>query len=342
MNLEGTKLPKEKLGPFFGLMKEMHSFQKRGIFERCMSSMGGCQEPPIASHLLAESWLRTIADATNHVITFEMGMRDLSGKGLCIEPIRVGVGDKSAVTFPGFCRKHDSEIFSCLESEEFTATPAQLLALTYRSVCREACSKHQMVKCNLPRALDSGPNTFFAHFVIHEMKNCIHLLSKKQELEESLLVPKNDIAAYVVKFAKRPTLLVSVTAPLAVTFTGRLLDTNRNDWTTLSIIPSKDGGYAIFTWSKRACKNPSRLVKSFIGVPRELQSSALVYFALETSENFAVAPAWWNTLSLAQRHDLQWRFSRNFNADRNEKSIPSMVPKSPGLVNWEVVNADYA
>lgn len=341
MKLEGEKLPKEKLGAFFGIVNEMNASQEKGIFGQCMYSLDGCQEPPIASHLLAESWLRTIADETNHVIAFDIMTSGLAKDGARIEPQRVGVAEKSAVTFPGFCRKHDSELFSCLETAEFTATPAQLVALTYRSVCREACAKYQMVKCNLPRVLSKWPRSSYSQFAAQELKKCIRLLARKQELEKSLLVPDNDIAAYIVEFASHPTMLVSATVPISVTFTGRPLDSGRNDWTTFSILPSQKGGYAVFTWSKRASKNPARLVKSFIGLNRELQSSALIHLALEISENVAIAPAWWAKLTVAQQDDLLWRFARNLNSDGSTKPMPSLYPKPPGIVDWRIASASY-
>jgi hypothetical protein len=341
MKLEGTKPTPEKLGEFFGVMKEMQAAQQRGVFGQCMSSLDECREPPISSHVLAESWLRNIADATRHVIKFEITTNNLAKSGVRIEPRRVGVGEKTAVTFPGFCRRHDSELFSCLETAEFTATPAQLLALTYRSVCREACAKYQMVKCHLPRALDKEAPLFLTEKVVTEFKNCIRLLARKQELEKSLAIPANEIAAYVVEFARRPTMLVSVTFSIPVTFTGRVLDVERYDWTTLSIIASEKGGYAIFTWSKRASKNPARLVKSFIAINRELQSSALIYLALEISENFAIAPSWWASLTGPQQGDLLRRFSRSIVANTSKPSIRSLFPKPPGIVDWAIVNASY-
>lgn len=341
MKLEGTKLPIEKLGEFFKVQEEMRAFQKKGFFGQCMFSLDDCLEPPIASHLLAESWLRQIADETNHVLQFDIATNNLAKSDACIEPKRVGVGEKTAVTFPGFCQQHDAELFSCLETTDFAATPAQLLALTYRSVCREACAKQQMVRCNLSRALEKGAPAFFTETVVAEMKNCIRLFARKQELEACLVAPANDLAAYVVEFANRPTMLVSVTFSFPVTFTGRILDSDRYDWITFSILPNKHGGHAIFTWSKRASKNPSRLVKSFITINRELQSSALVYLALEVSENFALAPAWWIRLTESQQGDLLRRFSRSITAESARPPARSLIPKAPGIVDWTIVKAGY-
>ena len=341
MKLERTKLPTEKLGQFFGVLKEMRAFQQKGILGQCMSSLGDCLEPPIASHLLAESWLRQIADETNHVIQFDIVSNNLAKSDARIEPRRVGVGEKTAVTFPGFCRRHDSELFSCLETADFTATPAQLLALTYRSVCREACAKQQMVKCNLPRALQKDTPRFFTKKIVAEFKNYMRLLMRMKELENSFLVPGNDLAAYVIEFASRPTMLVSATFSLPVTFTGRILDFGRYDWTTFSVLPSKHGGHAIFTWSKRASKNPSRFVKSLTTINPKLQSSALLYLALEVSENFALAPSWWASLTGPQQGDLLRRFSRSLTTESSRPPVGLLVTNAPGIVDWMVTKADY-
>jgi len=166
-------------------------------------------------------------------------------------------------------------------------------------------------------------------------------MARKQELEKSLVDTDHDIAAYVVEFANIPTLLTSFTFSLPLTFTGRDLDDDRYDWTTLSIIPRQKGGYAVFTWSKRASKNPSRLVRSFITLNRELQSSALINLALEVSENFAIAPSWWGTLSESQQGDLLRRFSRSIVGNSLMPPKGVLLPRPPGIVDWAIIRADY-
>ena len=340
MQLDDTTIPASKQKEFYAAVDAICTFQKKAVLGRCMYWASSCEDAPIASHLIPESWLRKIADSTNHIVQFELVANNVARTGATMEARRRGVDEKPAVTFPGFCNAHDNALFRCLEQNDFTATPEQLLALTYRSACREACAKHQMVACHLPRALDAAAPPFFTMQAVSEMKNCLRLLAWKQSLDEMLSGGRNEIAAFVVEFAARPSVLASVTFSFPMTFTGRKLDA-RYEWMTLSILPSGNAGFAVFTWNKRAPKNPSLLVKSFKAIRPELQSTALLNLVLEVSENIYLAPDWWNGLSQPVQTALLARFSRSITSGVPAPPEGSLLPKTP-LVDWRFVNSIYA
>jgi hypothetical protein len=197
-----------------------------------------------------------------------------------------------------------------------------------------------MVACHLPRALDQDAQSLFTIQTVNEMKRFFLLWKLKLELESMVMNGKNELVGYVVKFAELPSLLASDTFSYPLTFTGKKLD-ERYEWLTLSILPSINGGYAVFTWSKRAPKNPSRLVKSFEAIPPELQSTALMNLVLELSETFCVAPGWWNSLSEQSQTDLLKRFARSLVSCNPAPPVRSLLPKTPPLVDWNVVNSGY-
>jgi len=340
MELEGTKLPSAKLAEFYGTLDEMRANQRKPLLGHCMYSAGACQEAPIASHLLAESWLRQIADETNRVVIFDLGTHNLGQQNANVQARKVGVAEKWAVTFPAFCAIHDSELFACIENAEFAATQRQLLALTYRSVCREFFTKQQIATPNLPKALDGKMPTELVQMTIHETKNCFRLFARKQELEREIGGQSSDLAGFVVQFANRPDLLASTTFSFPETFSGRRLEA-RFDWTTLSIVPAEIGGYAVFTWSKHAPKNSSLLVKSFAKISRDLQSDALTNLILQVSESFCISPKWWENLTETQRNSFFHRFSRSFVRKNPSPPAGSLYPKRPSLVDWEVTNSGF-
>ena len=172
------------------------------------------------------------------------------------------------------------------------------------------------------------------------MKNCLRLLAWKQSLEEILSGGRNEIAAFVVEFAARPSVLASVTFSFPMTFTGRKLDA-RYEWMTLSILPSANAGFAVFTWNKRAPKNPSLFVKSFKAIQPNLQSTALLNLVVEVSENIFLAPDWWNGLSQSVQTSLLTRFSRSITSAEPAPPAGSMLPQVP-LVDWGIANSFYA
>jgi hypothetical protein len=120
MKFPDTQLPKGKVSEFYTAAKEMRLFQKKPVLGRCMFWSGDCDAVLIGSHLLARSWLERIADETNHIVQLEIATDNLGNQPAQITARQVGIN--SATTFPGFCEKHDNEVFACLERNTFTAS----------------------------------------------------------------------------------------------------------------------------------------------------------------------------------------------------------------------------
>jgi hypothetical protein len=339
LNVDNKTIPASKQKEFYDAINAIRAYQKKALWGRCMHWTASCDNAPIASHLISESWLRKIADSANKVVRFEIVANNVAKNGAVIEARQRGVDEKPSVTFPGFCVKHDNELFRCLEQNDFSATSKQLLALTYRSVCRDACAKYQMVACHLPQALEMEAPPFVTEQAITEMNNCLRLLDWKQKLEDMLSGGPSEIESFVVEFSTRPSVLASVTCSFPMTFTGRKLDA-RYEWMTLSILPSGNSGFAVFTWNTRAPKNPSLFVKSFKKIRPELQPTALLYFVLEITENFFIDPSWWNGLLPSVQTVLLARHSRSFTSEHILPPSGSLLPKTP-LVDWGYVRSSY-
>jgi hypothetical protein len=343
MEIQSTKVPKEKAAEYYSALAELKAHKRKPVLGKCMFWGDNCKAPPIASHLLSRSCLEQVADSTHHVVQFRLTTEDRVNKPGRLEAHRVGINE--ATTFPGFCEQHDNELFACLERQPFSATREQLLTLAYRSICCEACAKHQVVACNWERAssqlewalkTDQEAPPRFAFAMEREKTRCIQLLGQKSALEAMLRNKRDSLISYVVRFARRPTVLLSTTICPSVTFTGRILEP-RLDWLSVSIIPGGDGGWAVFTWDKSAPKNPSLLVKSFVKLAKEFQTAALLNFAFEASENHAIAPQWWESLSPEWQNDLFRRFGRSFKRDGDRPTANTLVPPKTAWVDWQPV-----
>jgi hypothetical protein len=64
MKLDDTKIPAARRQEFYAALKKMRAFEKMAVLGKCMFWSANCGDPPIASHLLSETWLRKIADST--------------------------------------------------------------------------------------------------------------------------------------------------------------------------------------------------------------------------------------------------------------------------------------
>jgi hypothetical protein len=330
-------LPKTKAAEWYSIYNELQSARKKGIFDKCLFRSGECEAPPIKSHLLSRSWLQQIADSSHHVLEFDFSTSQLTANAARIEPKRVGINE--ATVFPGFFNSHDTELFACLEKQDFAGTRTQILSLAYRSVSQQVCSKHQMVGCNLPRSL-SADNHPLAPFAAAEFRRLLLLMKKKLCLETLMSCATGGLETYAVFFKKKPTVFAATTILPTVTFTGRALDTSRHDWLTLSVMPHGDGGCALFSWERAAAKNASLLVKSLASIPPALVTQAILNLVFEASEDFVLAPAWWAGLGENKQKELLRRYARTFTENR-PPSTTTLIPSKTVWADWTVVRREF-
>jgi hypothetical protein len=141
-------------------------------------------------------------------------------------------------------------------------------------------------------------------------------------------------------FAENPTVLASATFHPLLSFTGRPLE-YREELLTFSIVPSDRGGWAVFSWSKKAPKNASLMVKSFTKLPREVQTTALVNLVFETTENHAFSPTWWTGLPTSRQQRLLKRFGRCFRVGDDKPPADALVVSEKPWIDWQPISSGY-
>jgi hypothetical protein len=341
MGLDNTQLPKEKVGQFYEAVRRMRAAQSKPILGKCMFWTGNCNTSPIGSHLIARSWLQQVSDSTNHILQLKINSTAIGRQSARFVATRTGINE--ATTFPGFCETHDSDVFGCVERAQFEGSTRQLLALRYRSVCREACAKHQMVACILQNpSLENAPAPLQIRLAA-DMKRCMRLLVEKGELERAIQANLNILESYVIRFAKKPTVLASATFYPWLTFTGRRIEP-REEMITVTILPAADwGGWAVFSWLKSAPKNSALVVKSFRKIATNYQSQALLNLVLESTENHAISPQWWATLTQSQQREAINRFERVFGEGFVDNIPPddALRVKCRPWIDWEPIESRY-
>ena len=274
----------------------------------CLHWSQECNEAPIASHLISESWLRKIADSNNQVLTFRIAIEDVGKRPVRFisEPKGVGL----ATTFPGFCSRHDNELFKCLDSEEFLGSAPQVAALAYRSVCQEICYKHQFLKHEMQKALSPSSPAFYTQLAVREQNALLHLIKHQLRIAEMLRTGETHLESLTIEFKRLPSVLFGTTFSPFMTFTGRTLE-KRSDFLTMAVLPKTRGGVAVFIWDRAHSKNPSLLIKSLKKIPREEISSRILSMAFEVTENFTISPDWWNSHNPRQQQNMLDRFARS-------------------------------
>lgn len=102
-------------------------------FNKCLDPSFSCQNDAIAAHSVQRSKALSFIADKGHVL--ELNHRLIDGEPV-LDFHRVGV--RNASTFPGFCSKHDSELFELVDKQEISLeNDEQLFLIAYRAVSRE-------------------------------------------------------------------------------------------------------------------------------------------------------------------------------------------------------------
>lgn len=127
----------------FEFFRELDAETK--LFEKNMSCMvdltATCKEPSIRSHSISSTNLRLIAEAGN--------LKTLEHNPYTDDPedtIRFSrAGINKASTFPGFCAKHDNDLFAEIDSKSFELNESSLSRYFYRCIAQELYKKTRIL-----------------------------------------------------------------------------------------------------------------------------------------------------------------------------------------------------
>lgn len=278
----------------------------------------GCSEPPIGSHIIAESVLKLLADQ-GEVLTWERSEEEIvlsSIRGhawdhIHQEPKRVSI--KKGVTYPIFCDEHDGPIFEALENPELAHRkpglpyePRQVALLAYRALCYKTWNPHLEEKLEFYLS-NRDDETTLQWFRLLSLKP---MLEARQKFYNML-----DTEKYQMRWIKR---ICPIDPCIAATgafipYTGdedaRSIATGNTttspeDVVTFSFFPDKrlKASICIITWFRDNNRgeefkegfNPDNYSEA--DIRHHIIGNALRMPLVYTSQ------AWWDALSPEQRH----------------------------------------
>lgn len=332
MNHLGEKVKIRDKPGFYDGLKKLYSSRERTPLNTCMH-WGEICSSPIGSHSISRSWLEQIAE-NGHVGSLRLNVERAPHEAVRV--VLESVGIKQASVFPGFCQDHDSQLFTPLECHPFAATPEQLHLLAYRSVCREACAKHQVVRFQLEQGMLESKPTPHGERAVRDIFMAIELLALKQELDGPFASREFSLMEhFVIRFSKTPTVLVSTHFIPLITATGRRLECRLKDRLSMSVFPGAAGGFAVFSWMKSAPKNGSLFVKSLGTLTSERLTDVIVRLILEVSDNFFFSLSWWNSLGPNQER-LKSAFARNITMGDDTPPPDLFAPSGSFIGDWKL------
>lgn len=318
-------------------------FRKRFSTKVCMAPQRDHEGAIVSAHTLSlQSMLRKVAvDA--HVYTIGQA-KHMGCDTFPIEVHRRGIRD--VTVFNGFCQKHDKELFSCLDDEPFRFERKQLFMLAFRAVARECYLKRKQYE-SLPSADEfaaihgiTGKVELSQAAVIYQaasLRGAEDIEALKASFDKYLVSQSWDrVITRAILFPTTPTVLATTAFQPFIDMDGNQLqdfeDLNADmSQICMSVIPTEDGGAAIFSWLDSSNSAPRRFFESVINTV-DLTSSTL-HAIFDNTENFVMNPIWYENFS--EQHKA-YIFSRIMRFSKNESYIEAPRPEemAPKLANW--------
>lgn len=320
--------------------KLIDDFRRRFSAKVCMAPHADHAGGTVAAHTMSlQAVLRKIS-TEGHVYAPQL-MGRFSADEHPIQIRRLGLRDVSV--FNGFCAKHDAALFSCLENQAFSFSREQLFMLAYRAAARECYLKRK--QCESLPELDAirdihgidTPLTYSEETLIHQaasLRGAEEAEAFKAKLDRHLLQRSWDrLVSHAILFEQRPTLAACFVFQPFHDMNGTQLQDYEDlqaemSQLVVSVLPLEQGGAAIFSWLDSANSAPRRFFESVLDT-KDI-TSAVIHAALDNSENFAMAPDWYEHLPEATRSYLFSRIAileasiTYFSAGRPEASAPDL------------------
>lgn len=256
--------------------------------------------------------LQKITDSDNHVC--HLGASQ--GQGIVVEEI----GWRKASTFPGYCAKHDSEVFDVLERVPFMGTHEQCVLQAYRNVCNELYKKRALIESleYQRNVIDRGCDTEEQiNRQLSVSQNIAGQLKSKGELEVLWrkfedVVARQQYDRFLSKcYFFKGDLCITSSGALHTEFDFRgkqlmdMWDLNVDaEMLSHSIMATDDGGAIVFTWPADE-KSPASVVSTFDEVADEDKGDIFVQYCFLNSENTYFSKAWWEQLGQSRQEQLK-------------------------------------
>ncbi len=228
------------------------------------------------------------------------------------EILEMGVNEASVLQC--FCTKHDREIFSPIENEDFIVSPEQCFLLAYRALINEWYKSVQVA---------------YSDNVSELMKDSIHFASlphynqgvewKKRDLNldkkifDDILINRNfdKIKHYIFSGEKSSDMVCCFTLNPDISFDNiQIQNYEAPDYLAsiyINSISCKNKSYVIFSWIDEEYNN--KIIENFFGNLRSKSNddieNDIFEFILKNSENNFFSIKWYELLNRTQKKYLE-------------------------------------
>lgn len=245
-----------------------------------------------------------------------------------VEPELVGINKAS--TFTGFCKAHDTLLFSPVENNDFIGTRQQIGLLAYRTLTRELFGKTAYL--DIRAVLREGDKGRSPHEQI-ELQNFVNdtsdgssaalrdLIYQKQIFDS--MVASGDfsgVEGFVIKFRQIPNIMCSSGLMPEFDFHGNILQDLLNLNARMSniyinIVASNGAGYVVFSWLQSDADVCRRFIDSLQTIEGHRITDAIIRLVFQFFENRFANPDWWEALPDPKKVLLRERFRQSVALD---------------------------
>ncbi len=278
--------------------------------------LGPCEGGIIKAHTVSRGPNLAKIAKNGHVQHYTASIAKMNKNAGKLSVEKIGINDAS--TFLGFCRKHDQELFSCIENEPFTGRPDQCLAVAYRTMSRELYGKDAASHLRETlRGADKGMK-IPEQLIYQVMRDEINMGNEaaRRELKatydaltSALVHNRLDVLRSVVfeLSAPLPFMFAGAWTPFSDLY-GRELQSGDADelldQVFFSSFSGEHSGMICISW-RDTNHAPGKVIADQIEtLPVDQQTSACLQILMKHVENIFFDPDWFKSLDEKQRKQL--------------------------------------
>lgn len=258
--------------------------------------------------------LAAIAEA-GHVLTVKPSMKELIKTEGKPAPRKIGVNNASV--FPGFCSKHDNDIFKPIERKSLSLTNEAAFLFSYRAIAYEQFAKAAQFKGNeIQREADRG----------HPFQIQVMIQTSINSMMAGIMIGMRDVDGWKRKFDDRLLsgarddfhfLAIRFDQVLPIVACGAFhpeFDLQGNplqrlgrdnldfDHITLTVTTFEGQTTMVFGWIGNDGGTARALANSFHWVDDHRKADALVRLLFTQLDNLYLRPSWWESIPVADQN----------------------------------------
>ncbi len=297
--------------------KAMRDIFSKQVCSAPKNTHAECDNKIVKAHTVPKSSSLKAISVDGHVLGLKFGLESLRKYKGKLQPEKIGINNAS--TFTGFCQKHDDQLFSCLEKENFNKTEEQCFKLAFRSFAREYYTKSALVDMYaVHSSLDKGKPAY-RQKNIQDQAFFTNVGAETGLRDNIFHKEKFDACIEANEYSEIRSLVIEYSNPFPVQVSGSVnpdfsfSNKKLQDLSDFDIVPDllsftsffdRDKSYIVLSWMSYCHSTCSELVKTLLEKPMKDISVYLLQYIFSNFENFFISPTWWGSLSNSDKEKI--------------------------------------